>query len=391
MARAKSVVDAVHTLTTTFGASFAPGKQAPHYEVRCDGTKIRVTTNRGELAEHAAEWKRLCGRLWAEAWPRERDALAIQLPTLSAFESSVWSPMAELIESDAVAAALGTLEASLAAAHPLDALYVRHSAAMGAFGGCPFETKKVKKTRAEAFAKRGGLRALELVKVSLQFIDSKDPVESLQSLFWTREAMQESPANLLGIHRLLVKHVVPLCREPEGLPREGAMAVIERWVPHLVVRAAYPEATTFIDLLLDYGVATTRFVELRYECLLGLNRRSEADDMMGRLRAIADPAGYIRFPLMRYDQYVDDVRAMSLQTVAKTLRAVADGKHPFSERRMKNESAPPNLSSSEAAKQSREYATEALAIFERLSANPPETAFKRNYEFHINLSKRLLA
>jgi hypothetical protein len=114
MSPAPSPVDGVHSLISAFGASFAPGDTAPPYEVSLGGPRIRLTTSRGVLEEHASEWKRLCGRLWVQALPDDRArALDVLLPTLSDFDGAVWAPMQRLLEADAVASALRTLEASL--------------------------------------------------------------------------------------------------------------------------------------------------------------------------------------------------------------------------------------------------------------------------------------
>ncbi|APR81717.1 Hypothetical protein A7982_07066 [Minicystis rosea] len=369
-------VDAIHSLISAFGASFAPGDAAPPYEASLDGSKIRLTTSRGVIEEHASEWKRLCGRLWAQVLPEERArALEILLPTLSDFDGAVWPPMQRLLEDDAVASALRTLEASLP--DPLEALTCARSAffAESIHAEHPFRSGAISAAQHAAFAKKSSLSTMELVKIPLEFLSSPIPLERLEALYWLREAMRENPTKVLGIQRLLVQHVLPICREGVGLFREGALSVIERWAPRMVSRAAYPEALPMLDTLLSYGVAIPRLLPLRYEALLGSNEPAEAERTLSRLRAVADASGHLRSPWLRADSHVDDLCAIASWQVAKVFRQVADGAHPFAERRLKNEPAPPAVTASEAAEISRSLAARALELFQRRAAEPPAVAY----------------
>ncbi|WP_437972641.1 hypothetical protein WMF11_26005 [Sorangium sp. So ce295] len=390
MSPAPSPVDAVHSLISAFGASFAPGDTAPPYEVSLDGPRIRLTTSRGVLEEHASEWKRLCGRLWAQALPDERArALEVLLPTLSDFDGAVWAPMQRLLEADAVASALRTLEASLPDA--LEALACRCSAsfAESIHGEHPFARGAIPAAQKEAFARKSALSTVELVKIPLEFLGSASPLERLEALYWLRDAMRENPTKVLGIHRLLVQHVLPVCRQGVGLWREGAMGVIERWVTRLVSRAAYPEALPMLDLLLAYGVAIPGLLPLRYEALLASNEPAEAERTLLRLRAIADGSGHLRSPWVRADSHVDDLCAITSWKVAKVFRQVADGAHPFAERRLKNEPGPPAVTASEAAEISRGLAAHALELFRRRAAQPPTVAYPPRYDVYIAWARQL--
>ncbi|WP_437739001.1 hypothetical protein WMF39_24955 [Sorangium sp. So ce1504] len=227
---------------------------------------------------------------------------------------------------------------------------------------------------------------MELVKIPLEFLSSASPIERLEALYWLREALRENPTKVLGIHRLLVQHVLPVCRQGVGLWREGAMGVIERWVTRLVSRAAYPEALPMLDILLAYGVAIPGLLPLRYEALRASNEPAEAERTLLRLRAIADASGHLRSPWVRADSHVDDLCAIASWKVAKVFRQVADGAHPFAERRLKNKPGPPAVTASEAAEISRGLAAHALELFQRRAAQPltvdrapPTTRLPRAY------------
>lgn len=392
------MADAVQTLVSAFGTSFAPGAEVQKFEARLEGPLLRVTTDYGELVEHASEWKRLCGRLWGRTLPSKRArALRVLLPTLSNFDGAVWAPMNDLLEAPAVASAVRTLE-SLLRAHPSDAFCCRYSASFGQCGGEFLHHKgRVARARDDAFERRGGLRAMELVKLALEPFDSSKPLERLQGLFWLLQAMRESPGNLLGIHRLLLRHVLPLCQQATGLWREAAMSVIERWAPKLVARAAHQEALPLLDTLLEYGVAVPRFLASRYECLLVLNEPEEARRTLERLRAIADAQGVVRAPVIRAEQHVDDIEAVALWTAAKLFRNLASGEpaYDFSdaavyERRLKGEPTPVRLTPADASKRSRAYAEAALTILERRAAQPPAVRSPLRYAFFIDSSKEWL-
>lgn len=398
MGSSKSGADAFHTLVTAFGTSFAPRAAAPTYEARLEGPLLRVTTDDGELVEHASEWKRLCGLLWVRTLPSKRArALRVLLPTLSEFDGSVWAPMTHLLEDAAVASAVRTFESLLRAA-PVDALCCRYSASFGKFGGELLHRKgKVARALDDAFEKRGALRSMELVKLALAPLDSANPLERLQGLFYLLHAMRESPGKLLGIHRLLVRHVLPLCRQGTGLWREAAMSVIERWVPSLVSRAAYQEALPLIDVLLDYGVAVPRFLAARYECLLALGQPEEAKRTLESLRAIADARGVLPTPINRAAQLVDDIEAVAQWKLAKLFGNLARGEPAYDisdaavyEKRLTGEPAPPALTSREASKRSRAHAQAALTILERRAALPPAVKIPLNYAFFIDASKKWL-
>jgi hypothetical protein len=302
--------------------------------------------------------------------------------------------MDRLLQSPAVQSALRLLDGALQATHPLEALYCRYSAkaARWAFSVNEMKRGRVMAAWDEAFKKHGALRAMALVKLSLQFVDSPKPIERLQSLVWLREAMSENPANVLGIHRLLVSEVLPICRGVSGLLREVAVSVLDRWVPGLVARYAHPEALPLIDLLLDYGVGVPRKLALRFECLLGLGQRSEAERAMERLRAIADVNGHLLKPVQRgVNQHVDDIRGQALLTNAKMFNLIAEGGLSFPERRLKQESPPPDFSSSEASSICRAYASEALTIFRARSKEPPlDPENRTNYTFYIDWATKLI-
>ncbi|WP_438044842.1 hypothetical protein [Sorangium sp. So ce128] len=229
-----------------------------------------------------------------------------------------------------MASALRTLEASLPDA--LEALACRCSAcfAESIHGEHPFARGAIPAAQDEAFARKSALSTVELVKIPLEFLSSASPIERLEALYWLRE----NPTKVLGIHRLLVQHVLPVCRQGVGLWREGAMGVIERWVTRLISRAAYPEALPMLDILLAYGVAIPGLLPLRYEALLASNEPAEAERTLLRLRAIADASGHLRSPWVRADSHVDDLCAIASWKVAKVFRQVADGAHPFAERRL---------------------------------------------------------
>lgn len=394
MPRRPSKADAVRALVTAFGESFAPNGPVGTYDVAFEGPAIRVTTKAGTRIERASEWKRLAGWLHAQTLPRKRaDALGIVLPTLCEFSGSVWAPMKRLLEAPAVAEALAALEASLRDEDPDEALACRYSATFNqwAYSTPTFKTGRVRAAIDAAFAKHGALRAMPLVKLPLAFVRDPNPLERLRALAWVREAMSESPASLLGIHRLLVREILPLARTGRGLWREAAVSIVERWVRRLVVRGALPEALAMLEVLLDYGVGVPEHLALRYEALLGSDERDEADRAMARLRLIADPRGLLRVPLQRAEQHVDDVQAMALSNAAKALRQIADGAPPFTERRLKGEATPRVVTSAEAAKLARGCAEEAMAIFERRATAPPAIASPPNYAFWIERTKKVLA
>lgn len=393
-----SAVDAFRTLVSAFGTSFAPGAAAPGYEARLDGPLLRVTTERGELVERASEWKRLCGRIWVHTFVSERaEALRVLLPTLSEFDGAVWAPMSQLLEAPAVAAAVRTLEKSLRD-HPDEAFACRYSAAFGQVDGeLDHHEGRVAKARDDAFEARGALGAMQLVKLALEPQGSAKPLERLQGSFWLLQAMRESPENLLGIHRLLLKHVWPVAQQGSGLWREAAMSVLERWTPRLVSRAAHLEALPLIDALLDYGVAVPRFLALRYECLLAMDEPDDAERTLERLRATADARGVLEAPLNRGQQHVDDIEAVALWKMAKLFGNLAKGTPAYDssdaaryEKRLKGEPTWPSLDAREARRRSERYAAAAVVLLERRAAQPRILTTPLNYAFFLDASKKWL-
>lgn len=389
------MIEAFRNLVEEHGKSFAPEQVLPSYDLHFDGPKVLLAVGGHTIEEHVSEWKRAAGRLWALAsFPPDQAAIVIaNLPTLSVFNGAVWAPMERLVEAPSVSAAVETLADGLAKDQPMEALLCRHSASFAnmAPGVDLYEAGPGAKERDEAFATKGALSAMALVKLSLAHLGDDDPVERLRSLIWLREAMRENPAAVLGIHRLLVSEVVPLARTGVGLWREAALSVLERWVTKLVARGAFPEALPLLELLLAYGVGVPTMLALRHETLLCLGDDEEAERTFGRLASLADANGHLRAPLNRVDQHIDDVRAVALWRVAKLLRQIAEDEPPFTERRLKKEPLPPEVNAKDAARRSKAHALRAKALLERRAGEPKVLAYPLNHGFYLGAVTKLLA